>query len=126
MDELEKETQEQETEKKESKLKQFLNRKVSVKEILTVLVAPVCALAGVCYTANKRVEEKEIDLEIEQLKANNAEKLERIRGGWNIEIEKIKAQSRLDQLDRICDSDSESVPDTFSLKTMRDNNESTK
>lgn len=124
-DELEKETQEQET-KKESKIKQFLNRKVSVKEILGVIVAPICALAGVCYTANKRVEEKEIDLEIEKLKADNAEKLERIRGGWNIEVEHIKAQSRLDQLDRICDSADESVPDTFSLKTMRDNNESTK
>lgn len=123
-EELEKETQE--TEKKESKLKQFLNRKVSVKEILTVLVAPVCALAGVCYTANKRVEEKEIDLEIEKLKADNAEKLERIKGGWNIEIEKIKAESRLDQLDRITDSDSESVPDQFSLKLMDMNNNSTK
>lgn len=123
-EELEKETQE--TEKKESKIKQFLNRKVSVKEILTVLVAPVCALAGVCYTANKRVEEKEIDLEIERLKADSAEKLERIKGGWNIEVEHIKAKSRLDQLDRICDSADESVPDTFSLKTMRDNNESTK
>lgn len=124
-EEMEKETQEQETEK-ESKLKRFLNKKVSIKDILTVLVAPMCALAGVCYTANKRVEEKEIDLEIERIKSDSAEKLERIRGGWNIECEKIKAQSRLDQLDKITDSDSESVPDTFSLKVMRDNNESTK
>ena len=125
MDENKVENAEEQEEKKESKLKRFLNKKVSVKEILGVLVAPVCALAGVCYTANKRVEEKEIDLEIERLKADNAEKLERIRGGWNIEVEKIKAQSRLDQLDKITEGDSETLPDKFALDLMKSNNSTT-
>ena len=125
MDENKVENAEEQEEKKESKLKRFLNKKVSVKEILTVLVAPVCALAGVCYTANKKVEEKEIDLEIERLKADNAEKLERIRGGWNIEVEKIKAQSRLDQLDKITEGDSETLPDKFALDLMKSNNSTT-
>ena len=99
--------------------------RVSAKDLLTV-VAPVCALAGVAITANEKLEEAKLnnehDLEIEKLKAETAIKVEVVKQSGAIRCEEVRAKSRLDQLDKICASSDEQLPDSFSLKLMNENN----
>ena len=102
---------EQSVEKKEG-LKAFLSKRFSVKEYLSFLAVPVCALIGTCYSANKRLEEKQLDVEIERIKADALTETKRIE---------MKSKERM--LDRIChEVEEENLPDRLSIGVLNDIN----
>lgn len=82
---------------------------ISVKDICIGIVAPIAGLIGVMYSANLRREEANINLEAKRLEVDAQVKCERIR-----------AQSRLDQLKLV--TNSAELPDTYSLKVLNENN----
>lgn len=116
--------QTEKTEKKESFFKKavkWLNKDVKIKDVLIACCAPVCALIGVCYTADRRLDEKQLDLEVEKLKSETELEVAKIKANGEIEQERIRVGGRLKQLDRICSSSEEQLPDSLSLKLLNDN-----
>ena len=100
-------------EKKEEK-KSWWNREIrlTVKDILLGLAAPVCALIGVTYTADKRLEEKKLDLEVAKINAEAA-----------VHTEAVRQAGRMEQLKLICKCQEDGeLPDSYSLKLLNENN----
>lgn len=110
--ENENEQLEERIDKAESKLKSILSRKFSVKEYLSFLAVPVCALIGTCYSANKRLDEKKLDVEIERIKYKEL-----------IEAKRIEMEAKQKMLDRIChEVEEENLPDRLSIGILNDIN----
>lgn len=111
--------------KKEGTLKKvgrWLNKDVKIKDVLIACVTPICALIGVCYTADKRLEEKELDMEIRKLELENDRTVAHERAVADVTVEQIRVRGKLAQLDKIVKSSEDELPDTLSLKTMNENN----
>lgn len=98
----------------EEKKSNWWNREIrlTVKDILLGLAAPVCALIGVTYTADKRLEEKKLDLEVAKVNAEAA-----------VHTEAVRQAGKMEQLKLICkvQEDGE-LPDSYSLKMLNENN----
>lgn len=110
--------------KKEGKLKKigkWLNKDVKIRDVLLAAVAPVCALIGVCYTADKRLEEKELDVEIKKMELEAEKSIAHEKAVSDVTVAQIRVAGKLAQLDKITKSSEEQLPDTLSLKTLNDN-----
>lgn len=98
----------------EEKKNSWWNKEIrlTVKDILLGLAAPVCALIGVTYTADKRLEEKKLDLEVAKINAEAA-----------VHTEAVRQAGKMEQLKLICkvQEDGE-LPDSYSLKLLNENN----
>lgn len=117
-------TAEVEEPKKEGTLKKigrWLNKDVKIRDVLLACVAPVCALIGVCYTADKRLEEKELDVEIKKMELENEKAIAHEKAVADVTVAQIRVAGKLAQLDKITKSSEEELPDTLSLKTLNDN-----
>lgn len=117
-------TEEVEEPKKEGAMKRlgrWLNKDVKIRDVLIACVAPVCALIGVCYTADKRLEEKELDVEIKKMELEAEKSIAHEKAVADVTVAQIRVAGRLAQLDRIVKSSEEELPDTLSLKTLNDN-----
>lgn len=106
--------EEQKNEVQEEKKNSWWNKEIRlpVKDILLGLAAPVCALIGVTYTADKRLEEKKLDLEVAKINAEAA-----------VHTEAVRQAGKMEQLKLICkvQEDGE-LPDSYSLKLLNENN----
>lgn len=86
--------------------------RLTVKDILLGLAAPVLAFAGVRYTADKRLEEKQLELEVAKVNADA-----------QIKVESIRQVGRMHQLELITKAQEDGeLPDTYSLKVLNENN----
>lgn len=106
--------EEQKNNEVQEEKKSWWNREIrlTVKDVLLGLAAPVLAFAGVKYTADKRLEEKRLELECKKIEGETA-----------VQVEAVRQAGKMEQLKLICKvEDGGELPDTYSLKVLNENN----